>query len=462
MLDTIQDDPGSPPRDFSTRPIGKVHNPSHQYIRGIPLGGISLIRIAGRGTSRCRVGQGSSMDIIEESARIIREEGACTFLRRAVLRLARNTRAVVTWAGDELDPHTRFRMSDLEKGLRDSPSANERLSGDAVMRIIHAYLAAKKDQPDQPAPYQVTGDWALIAGDHHRSMIESLEHQDPDALKQLLNNFAREPISRGLHLSGTFPTTFMARVYLLKAMNRSYRAWKRMTSLPDEVLEYEKSIGNMHGMDSNGRSIMLPAFNQSYFAQRILELLGATRSRVLIVEIGGGYGSLPYHLFKNPGFSGSYQYLDIPEMCVIASYFLMSHFPEKKFLLYGEGDPSSRRPDAPDISILPNFCLKELPDRSVDLVFNSHGMSQMNPATIREYLEQIDRTCLRYFLHANTEDEAASLARDVNYLNLNRPEFELPRDRWLRIYRFPELIRNDGIINPEFSSWEYLYERLGS
>ena len=402
------------------------------------------------------------MDIIDESARIIREEGAVKFIRRAILRMARDLWAVATWVMDELDPDTRFRMSDLKKGLRESPSVNERLSGDAVMRIIHAYLAAKRAQPDQPAPYQVTGDWALIASDHHQSMIESLEHQDPGALKQLLDNFAREPISRGLHLSGTLPRTFMARVYLLKAMNRSYRAWKRMTSLPDEALEYEKSIGNMHGMDSNGRSIMLPAFNQSYFAQRILDLLGAMRSRAMIVEIGGGYGSLPFHLFKYPGFTGIYHYLDIPEMCVIASYFLMSHFPEKKFLLYGEGDPSSRGQDVPDISILPNFCLKELPASSVDLVFNSHGMSQMNPGTIREYLEQIDRIGLRYFLHANTEDETASLARDVNYLNMNRPEFELPRERWLRIYRFPELIRNDGIINPEFSSWEYLYERVHS
>jgi hypothetical protein len=46
-------------------------------------------------------------------------------------------------------------------------------------------------------------------------------------------------------------------------------------------------------------------------------------------------------------------------------------------------------------------------------------------------------------------------------VNLNRKEFELPRERWQRVYRFPELIRNDGIINPEFSSWEYLYQRVG-
>jgi len=402
------------------------------------------------------------MGIIDESTRIIHEEGAAVFIRRAILRLARDLWAVVTWARDELDPGTRFCMSDLKKGLRESPRPIEKLSGDTLVRIIQAYLAAKKAQPHQPAPYQVTGDWASIAGDHHRNMVEALERRDPGSLRQILDNFAREPISRGLHLSGTLPRSFLARVYLLKAMNRSYRAWKRMTALPDDALEYEKDVGNMHGMDSNGKSIMLPAFNQSYFAQRITELLKGKESGVTIVEIGGGYGSLPYHLFKNAGFPGRYRYLDIPEMCVLASYFLMSHFPGKKFLLYGEGDPSSPGVDAPDISILPNFCLKDLPDRSCDLVFNSHGMSQMAPETIREYLAQVDRISRRYFLHANTELESASLVREVNYVNLNRPEFELSRHRWLRLYRFPELIRNDGIINPEFSSWEYLYERRDS
>jgi hypothetical protein len=404
--------------------------------------------------------KGSSMGFLDESLTVIRDAGIGGFTRRAVLRLERDVGAVVLWVRDELDPATRFHLSDLERGLQESHSGNERLPEDALKRIIHAYLAAKRDQPSQPAPYQVTGDWARIVTDHHRELVESLEREDAETLKKKLDNFSRDPISRGLHLSGTFPRTFMAKVYLLKAMNRSYRLWKRMTALPDEALEYEKSIGNMHGMDSNGKSIMLPAFNQSYFSKRIVELLGARTTRSAVVEIGGGYGSLPYHLFRHPGFNGTYYSLDVPEMCVIATYFLMSHFPERRFLLYGEGDPFTRGKGAADLVLLPNFSLKDLPSRGCDLVFNSHGMSQMNPDTIREYLEQIDRICLRFFLHANTEDETPSLTRDVPYVNLNRKEFELPGEKWQRVYRFPELIRNDGIINPEFSSWEYLYQRV--
>jgi hypothetical protein len=235
-----------------------------------------------------------------------------------------------------------------------------------------------------------------------------------------------------------------------------------MTGFSDSVLEYPKEIGNMHGMDAGGKAIMLPAFHQSYFAQSIGTLLASKGpARTTVVEIGGGYGSLAYHLFRDTKLTATYVSLDIPEMCVISAYFLRSCFPGKKLLLYGEGPVDAAALREYDIIVMPNFVLKELPPACCDLVFNSHSMTQMTPGTIREYLRQIDRTCTGFFYHANDETLRLNQAGDAAYVNLNAPEYELPADTFRRLYRIPELIRNDGYLSPEFSSWEYLYERIG-
>lgn len=400
------------------------------------------------------------MSVLHESAEVLRNEGVSGFLRRAAKRIGGEVRMYSRYFGQELDRGSKFHMRDLAAGMKPAERRNDAIPPAGIARIVRAYSRARADQPSQARPYQISGDWEAIIRDNHAEITAKMQAGDLDGVKSLLDNFARNSLSRGLSLSGNFPVTYGDKCRLLLAMNRNYRVWREMTGFPDEVLAYPKEIGNMHGMDYAGSSVMLPAFHQSYYAQRISLLTAGSGRRPVIVEIGGGFGSLAYHLIKNLKTRCTYVYLDIPEMCIVSAYFLMSNFPDKKVVLYGEdGEPGTALGDC-DILILPNYRLKDLPDRCARLVFNSHSMSQMSAETVTEYLVQINRICDGFFLHANVEGNQQSMTGDSVYVDLNDPAFELPPSAFRKVYRFPGLIRNDGFIVPEFSTWEYLYERI--
>jgi putative sugar O-methyltransferase len=401
------------------------------------------------------------MDIVRESREIIKTEGILRYCHRILRRMYRNFNYLFVWAEMKWTHEAHFQLKDFTEGQKQIPAHAVRSAENSISQIIKSYNHAIKDQPSQPDAYKISGDWVIIFNSDQQELTSSLKDEDISKTHLILSNFARNKSSRGLHLYDTIPQSFFHRLMLLNSFNKSYLVWKKLTGLPDSVLEYPKEIGNMHGMGIDGKSIMLPSFNQSYFAQRIENLLGRLPKKAVILEIGGGYGSIPYHLFKHTSLKVTYVLVDLPEMCTLASYFLMNHFPDKKVLLYGDGPVDFSNLTDYDIVILPNFCLPQLPSQSFDLVFNSHSMCQMEPATLKEYLFQINRICTGFFLHANNEEDLTSLmAPDKKYVNLNSPEFELPKENFRKIYRFPELIRNDGFLCPEYCSWEYLYQRI--
>ncbi len=345
--------------------------------------------------------------------------------------------------------------------MENSQKENNSINEEDIIRIISAYTCTKQDQGDQPKTYQIGGVWESILRISHQELIMALENEDIDRVKSILSNFTRNKISIGLSLFGGLPTTFFHKIRRVNLMNRNHYVWKKMTQLPDEVLEYPKEIGNMPGMDINGKLIIQPSHRLSYFAQRIQILVSEENKRKVIVEVGGGYGGIPYHLFKNMDINCTYIDIDIPEICVIASYFLKSIFPDKKFLFYGEVEHVDVKEY--DIIIMPNYFIQELPDKCCDLVFNSHSLTEMDYSTAKEYLKQINRICKKYFLHANHEygsEYSTSTGKLKKHVVLNDPEFELPKREFKQIYRFPELIQNDGREYKEFDYWEYLYERI--
>ncbi|MGD1004243.1 MAG: putative sugar O-methyltransferase [Methanoregulaceae archaeon] len=400
------------------------------------------------------------MNIISDSIKIIKTEGLIQYCVRLIKRGQGNFYYLLMWVMMAISHQSRFQLKDINEGQKKRTVNTINSIENSISRIINSYNLAIKDQKIQQEVYKISGDWAIIFGNDQQELIQKLKQGDREGVNAILSNFARDKVSRGLHLFDTIPHSFFHKLLLLNCYNKSYFIWKKMTFLPDEVLEYSKEIGNMHGIDIDGKSIMLPSFNQSYFAQKIDRLFTGSLKKITILEIGGGYGSLPYHLFKHTSLKCRYIYVDLPEMCTLATYFLMNHFPDKKILLYKESENQISDFSEYDIIILPNYCLPDLPERSVDLVFNSHSMTQMDPDTLKEYLRQINRICKKYFLHANNENENNSLTPGLKYLNLNNPEYELPKTEFKQIYRLPELIRNDGFLIPEYSSWEYLYERI--
>jgi hypothetical protein len=101
-----------------------------------------------------------------------------------------------------------------------------------------------------------------------------------------------------------------------------------------------------------------------------------------VLEIGGGFGGLAYHLLK---INGDVRYIDVdlPEMLILPKVYLLSNFKDR------------------DIKFIQNSNISSIPDKSIDVVVNCHSLSEMNKKTIDWYCYHIQRICKGYFYSVN-------------------------------------------------------------
>lgn len=304
--------------------------------------------------------------------------------------LARKFRTLVdTWGDFWGEPPASFQA--LDKGLEDRrrPVLPELMS-----RMVAAYRAAKRDQQSAAAVYQANGEWAPVI----RQKVKTFESQD---FPEVLETFFRNAVFEGLcdyaapaQLNGR-----MSRVLFVNHMLHDYRVWRELTGQNVEVLQAPWA-GNPFGYFVDDTLTIPGSFRHHYMAGKAVALAGGAG---VLAEIGGGYGELAYFVLR----SGDVRYLDfdLPEVLLIASYWLCSAMPAGKIALYGENDPRSvlNNIESYDAIMFPNFSLPLLLNDSVDVLLNARSLSEMEAPTIREYLTQVTRTCRKYFLHENSD-----------------------------------------------------------
>jgi hypothetical protein len=203
-----------------------------------------------------------------------------------------------------------------------------------------------------------------------------------------------------------------------------------------DPLDYKRlsapRTGNPWGLGF-GDVVLLPTTASHYYcSQRILGLAGDT-SAPLIAEIGGGFGGMAYFLLKDRSDLVWIDF-DLPEVLLVASYYLMCAFPERKFLLYGETDDYSvaslKRFDA---VFLPNFMLPCLDDNSVDVFSNTRSFSEMDRPTIDENLKHVIRSTRQYFYHENS-DRALPKGRS-GFTEIEAFTFPIPREMMRMLHK---------------------------
>lgn len=197
-------------------------------------------------------------------------------------------------------------------------------------------------------------------------------------------------------------------------------------------------IGNPLGLYHNRQVIPIDAIRYHYYAIEILSLLRNVNNPV-ICEIGGGLGGQAYTVQSSQGSDKHVTYIiiDLPEMLITSTYFLMASLPEKKFLLYGEEElmDVQGKLDQYDIILMPNFMLPQLGDKTVDLFFNSFSFSEMNSITVKEYLRQIERICRIYLMHVNHSAKFVWYENGKKYVNLPANQVIPDPKRFKKIYQ---------------------------
>lgn len=311
-----------------------------------------------------------------------------------------------------------FKNNDIKKCFEDKrlPTQNEII----IERIIKAYNEAKDVQKTLPEAFQVGNEWLPIYEKYMGGIMKALSTANKADVIKIYENFMREDCSIGLHglpfdmneeyFKGNIPAINRS-IYLHDSVYRLYH-WKELTGNKHSIKELQMSgFGNPYGLYADNEFIRTGAEYLHYYANRILELVKDEKGKRVIVELGGGYGGLGYFLNKLiPDVV--YVDFDLPENMALTAYYLMNSFPEKKVMLYGEGDFNENSLKEFDIIIMPNFEITKLPTDKVKLAFNSYSLAEMSTETIKTYIPELKRASKEYIFHVNHTKMSASLKAD--------------------------------------------------
>ena len=355
---------------------------------------------------------------------------------------------------------------DVDKGFADHrKQQNSYKSVDRPMfdRLIDAYQLAKAAQTTAPPQFEVRGFWAEWLEINYGPLIGAINLRDHDALNAFLSNFAREQFAVGTGSSYddlvVYKTSMIGRMYV-KSVWCDYR--DKLVDVGGDIADIRHPmIGNPAGIPVNGSVLPIETLRHAYNACSIAALLEDVPEPV-ITEIGGGFGGQALQtidrLEKVGNPASKYLDFDIPEVLFVASYFLLTSLPERRFRLFGEGEISPNAKGDFDIGLFPHFTIAELSDLSVDLAFNSHSFSEMDAPTSNEYLRILDRICARYLLHINHEVRLTVDQPDGSRSENNIGSELVPDPKiFKRIYKRPRVYGRPE--DRAFKSFAYLYER---
>ena len=158
--------------------------------------------------------------------------------------------------------------------------------------------------------------------------------------------------------------------------------------------------GNNSCVIYRGQRLNHRILRYSYYISQLKNKLDFKQDeKITICDIGGGFGGL-LRLLKNTYLNSTCILVELPETCLLASYFLKKNFPDSKILLYSDFNKDVNYKDY-DIVILPQNMIKNFEDKSIDLVLNTSSLSEMKNETQDFYLSQIERVTKKYFYSVN-------------------------------------------------------------
>jgi hypothetical protein len=273
-------------------------------------------------------------------------------------------------------------------------------------RICSAYIKSAAQEQLAPEPYRAPERWQRVRQQNLGPIIHALTTRDIAAVRKMYRNFFRDPCSAGL-LGAPYG---MSKAYFGGAIKDIHRRfylghvlyrldyWKEQTAAANFVYRdlAAPPIGNPFGILIDGTLLRVGAEYAHYCAYRVGGLLNTGKATV--AEIGGGFGGMAYYLLRDRP-RVTYCDFDVPESIALTSYYLLKAFPQLKFLLYGEEGLTKDGIARADVVLMPMFALATMPQGSVDITFSSHGMSDISPQAMVEYMNNIVRMTRHDFLY---------------------------------------------------------------
>lgn len=297
-------------------------------------------------------------------------------------------------------------VDSLLRGLADRPDlATDDELVPTIERLCRFYRDLKVAQPQQPENYQPGGEWRAYLESQSR-LYEPFLRGDVSEGTRVLRNFWRNDFGAIVkQYAGHDRLTVNEedRRRFTDWMARDYMLWKNLFHAPPEELAIPL-VGNPWGYFVDDVLIAPKALRYHVLATQLRNLT-ADAKRPVIAEIGAGYGGTAHFLMRGER-PATYIDFDLPEVLLIAAYYLIRTLPHRNVVLWEPGFKLDQAAlAANDVILCPNWAIASLPASSVDVFLNTFSLSEMPIEVIREYIQNIERSCRGYFLYNNMDRE---------------------------------------------------------
>jgi len=180
-----------------------------------------------------------------------------------------------------------------------------------------------------------------------------------------------------------------------------YHKYSEVVDLNILRIVSDSLVGNNKCVNYRGQRLNHRILRYTYYLSQLKNNLNFRKDEKLVIcDIGGGYGGL-LRLLKYIYKNSCCILVELPETCLLASYFLKKNFPKKKILLNSDFSEKKQNFLDYDFVILPQSQIKNLPNESVDLMINTSSLSEMDNKTQNFYVDQIERLTKKYFYSVN-------------------------------------------------------------
>ena len=333
-----------------------------------------------------------------------------------------------------------------------------------VERIFRSFRKMKQDQKEASDIYRPSSMWQELLDDNYSYLTEGLKKDDISKFHFFLSNFGTWEKYHGVE------STTLIRDSMKSPLRRQYlknvifyqqlKNWKWFYNnrKPISSLTYP-THGNQSGAYIDKTFVGIGSFFSEIYGSILSGLLDDIE-RPVVAELGAGYGRFAYFTLRDMKNSCFIDF-DLPETLCLAAYYLMKSWPNKRTLLYGEGEYSTKALDRYDLVFMPSYEICKIDQNSVDLFMNNNSLGEMTKEAATNYIDYIAKST-KYFFHMN-HDIYPNIYSDNNRGLLGN-EYPVPMDKFKLLFRYPDVghMIYMGGVDYSMDIFLYLYERKDS
>lgn len=283
-----------------------------------------------------------------------------------------------------------------------------------------------------------SGDWKWIS-DNKVNIDELFKGNNYNEIDKLYSNFARNFISFGIISNGVYEK-------LIKDEKMMYTLKQNILNDIDTSIELcdikcinvldSPRIGNFYGIVKNNVFITPDNIRHYYSAYKINNFICNVKNPT-IMEIGAGYGGLLVNLLKSRKDKFCYINVDIRNTLLVFYYYIRSYIEteklNKKIYFSENGNVTDEIISEFDIILIPSVKHQNITGK-IDLVFNSHSLSEMSKQHMEGYFETIHRLNINHIFHVNSIYFPWKNS-DRGHIQISTKDFPISKNKYNKIYQ---------------------------